>query len=345
MLISFIIPSYNSASTVRRCLDSIFALPLEPKEFEVIFIDDCSTDNTCAIVEQYATRHPNIVLLQQTQNNRQGAARNRGISVAQGEYIAFVDSDDSVAKGMVTAIRMAKEKQTDMTAFHCANANESGNIISEKEHLAFPDDSLFTGIELQNKHPYWCTAPWGYLYNRAFLSKVNYPFAEGVLYEDSDFVAVHLYYAERMTYSPALGYIAYYREGSTTHSVSYKNTADYMLLGTRMLAFYTTIQPESGTADKKQFADNVLEGAVYNITMSLKRIYRLSSYQEIVAYYARIDSIINRHALSRDHRIYAYPQYWTRWARYCLRHKHLSIVFNTCLSVIYRLYIKLKVRQ
>ena len=51
MLVSFIIPSYNSAHTVNRCLDSIYALPLKQEEFEVIFIDDCSTDNTCEIVE------------------------------------------------------------------------------------------------------------------------------------------------------------------------------------------------------------------------------------------------------------------------------------------------------
>lgn len=53
MLVSFIIPSYNSASTVKRCLDSIYALPLEQSEFELIFVDDCSTDNTVEEVKNY----------------------------------------------------------------------------------------------------------------------------------------------------------------------------------------------------------------------------------------------------------------------------------------------------
>ena len=89
MLVSFIIPSYNSAHTVKRCLDSIYALSLKQEEFEVIFVDDCSTDNTCEIVETYSQPLPegkgvnNLTLFKQPKNNRQGAARNRGVSVAK----------------------------------------------------------------------------------------------------------------------------------------------------------------------------------------------------------------------------------------------------------------------
>ena len=242
MLVSFIIPSYNSAHTVKRCLDSIYALSLKPEEFEVIFVDDCSTDNTLEIVESFKSKvKSNLTLLKQPQNNRQGAARNRGVSMAKGEYICFVDSDDAVTEGVVEAIRMAKEMQTDMTAFHTANANEKGTITKENEHLSFAQGQVFSGVELQNKHPYWFSGPVAYIYSKTFLDRTNYPFREGVLFEDSDFVMVHLYYAQRMTYSPQLGYVAYYREGSTTRSVSYKNQSDYLLLGTRMLALYTTI--------------------------------------------------------------------------------------------------------
>ena len=127
MLVSFIIPSYNSAHTVKRCLDSIYALSLKQEEFEVIFVDDFSRDNTCEIVEAYSQPLPegkgvnNLTLLKQLKNNRQGAARNRGVHVAKGEYICFVDSDDAVTEGVVDAIRLAKEKQADMVAFHIAN--------------------------------------------------------------------------------------------------------------------------------------------------------------------------------------------------------------------------------
>ena len=353
MLVSFIIPSYNSAHTVKRCLDSIYALSLKQEEFEVIFVDDFSRDNTCEIVEAYSQPLPegkgvnNLSLLKQPKNNRQGAARNRGVSVAKGEYICFVDSDDAVTEGVVDAIRLAKEKQADMVAFHFARTTEQEVTTSEAEKLTFAKQEIFTGVEMQNKHFYWCSAPWGYIYKTDFLRQVNYPFAEGVLYEDSDFVMVHLYYAKRMVYSQALGYLAYYREGSTTHSVSFKNQSDYLLLGTRMLAFYTIIQQDIDSGNRtddgiQEFADGVLEGAIHNVTMSLKRLYKLNSPAEIVRFYRRIDSKVNRHVLYADPRMYKYTYGWNKIAHLSIRHKYLSIFVNSCLLIAYQLYLKLK---
>ena len=348
MLVSFVIPSYNSAHTVKRCLDSIYALSLKPEEFEVIFIDDCSTDNTCEEVESIKSKvKSSLTLLKQPINNRQGAARNRGVNVAQGEYICFVDSDDVVTDGVVDAIRMAKEMQTDMTAFHTANANEKGQITKENERLSFAQGQVFSGVELQNKYPYWFSGPVAYLYSKAFLDSVNYPFREGVLYEDSDFVMVHLYYAQRMAYSPTLGYLAYYREGSTTHSVSYKNHSDYLLLGTRMLALYDTIQNDINSGNRmddgiQEFAEVVLEGVNYNITQSLKRLYKLNTPAEVVRFYKRIDSQVNRCALYSDPRMYKYTYGWSKMAKLGIRHKYLSILVNSCLLIAYQLYVRLK---
>ena len=347
MLVSFIIPAYNAASTIKRCLDSIYALPLDPKEFEVVLIDDCSKDNTIAIVEKYSYIHSNITLLRQQNNNRQGAARNRGVSVAKGEYVCFVDSDDAVANGIVVAIRLAKEKQTDMTAFHYVNSNEFGEITIEEEHLGFAQGQAFTGIEMQNKHPYWCSGPVAYVYSKEFLERVDYPFAEGVFYEDSDFVIVHLYYAGRMAYSPGLGYFAYYREGSTTRSMTHKNWADYLLLGTRLLAFHTIIQHDIEQGGKTnlgicRFAESVLEGACYNVTKALKCLYKLDNWLEIKAFYDRVDAHVDRRALSKDKRLYKYSNYWSGLASIGIKNKFFSIALNTCFSVVYKVVQKHK---
>ena len=347
MLVSFIIPSYNSAHTIARCLDSVFALSLKPQEFEVIFIDDCSIDNTCDIVTAYQAKHPNLSLFKQPKNNRQGAARNRGVTVAKGEYICFVDSDDAVVEGIVSAIHTAKKLHTDMTAFHYGNANEQGEITEEREKLSFEKGQIFSGVEMQNTHSYWCSGPVAYVYSRDFLNTSNYPFREGVLYEDSDFIAAHLYYAQRMAYSSQLGYAVYYREGSTTHSNNYKNTADYLLLGSRMLALYAIIQQDIDEGKRnddgiQEFADGILEGAIHNVTMSIKRLFKLNCGKEIVAYYNRIDAQVNRRAIYRDKRMHKYPNYWNAWVALCLNCKYISIVLNSCLSIAYQLYVKLK---
>ena len=347
MLVSFIIPSYNSAHTIARCLDSVFALSLKPQEFEVIFIDDCSTDDTCDIVVANQSKHKNITLLRQPKNNRQGAARNRGVSVAKGEYICFVDSDDVVVEGIVTAIRTAKELQTDMTTVHFAKANEHEQITSEAALLSFERNQVFSGIEMQNKHAYWCSAPWGYIYGKDFLMRVNRPFAEGVLYEDSDFIATHLYYAQRMANSPNLGYVAYYREGSTTHSNNYKNTADYFLLGSRMLALFSIIQQDIKQGKRTddgihEFADGVLEGAIHNITKSLKSLLKLDDLRGISAFYKRVDAHVNRCTLYRDKRLYQYPNYWNFLAHIGILCKYISIPMNICLALLYKAYRKYK---
>ena len=339
MLVSFIIPAYNAADTIVRCLDSIYALSLNREEFEVIVVDDCSLDNTCEIVSDYQSQHPNIMLLKQLMNNRQGAARNRGVKEAKGEYICFVDADDAVTEGIVKAIRMAKETQTDMTAYHYAFVNEQGITTKEVDRLSFDEGQLFSGIEMQNCHPYWCSGPVAYVYNRAFLERINYPFVEGVLFEDSDFVAVHLYHAKRMTYSAELGYMAYYREGSTTRRTTAKSVADYMLLGVRMLRFYETIVESKDVSvesrEIEQFAEKILEGACWNTSKSCKYLMRLNSIDEVRAFYDRVDRVIKRDELFNDINIRRY--YWIAWTMLCLRYKHIAIYLLVFLIPLYRI--------
>lgn len=344
MLVSFIIPSYNSAHTVKRCLGSIYALSLKQEEFEVIFIDDCSTDNTCEIVETYSQPLPegkgvnNLTLLKQPWNNRQGAARNRGVSVAKGEYICFVDSDDVVTEGILSAIRSAADNKTNMTAYHYAYVNEQGVITKETDQLSFEEGELFSGIEMQNRHPYWCSGPVAYVYDRDFLEQVNYPFVEGVLFEDSDFVAVHLYHAKRMTYTPELGYKAYEREGSTTRHTSYKNVADYLLLGVRMMRFYELITDEQMnglTDERRQFAEGILEGACWNVQKSCKRMIKLGNPISVKAFYERITERVALNDIYCDVRYRKY--YWNTWTSLCVGHRKIATILLAVLMPMYKM--------
>lgn len=93
-LISVIIPVYNAEPFLPACLDSV--LYQDYPSFEILVIDDGSTDNSAAIIDRYAAREPRIVALHQS-NTGVSAARNRGLDIARGEYIAFVDADDRVA--------------------------------------------------------------------------------------------------------------------------------------------------------------------------------------------------------------------------------------------------------
>jgi glycosyltransferase involved in cell wall biosynthesis len=344
MLVSFIIPAYNAANTIVRCLESIYRLSLKPEEFEVIVVDDCSTDNTVDVIESYRQqveggkcKVQSLTLLRQPENHRQGAARNRGVKVAKGVYICFVDADDAVTEGVVKAIRSAEDSNTDMTAYHYAFVNEQGIITKEADRLRFEEGLLFSGIEMQNKYPYWCSGPVAYIYNRAFVEYVNYPFMEGVLFEDSDFVAVHLYHAKRMMYSKELGYIAYEREGSTTRHTSYKNVADYLLLGERMARLYETIvdDVQCKVNGVKEFADGILEGACFNVAISCKRLIKLGGINEVKAYYKRIDERVSRSEICVNRNLRKY--YWNSWTSLCMKHRRLTIALLAGLMPLYRI--------
>ena len=92
--LSIIIPVYNCAEHIGKCLDSVL-LQKNAHKFQIIVVNDGSTDNSAAIVEEYCINHPNITLLNQ-KNRGVSMARNAGIKMATGDYITFVDADDMV---------------------------------------------------------------------------------------------------------------------------------------------------------------------------------------------------------------------------------------------------------
>ena len=315
MLVSFIIPAYNASNTIVRCLDSIYHLDLENSSFEVIIIDDSSTDKTVEIIQSYSTTHPNITLLIQPENHRQGAARNRGVSISHGKYIHFLDSDDELDSGIVSAITLSERLSLDICLLKAKRISTDQEVIKSYE-LPYGSGLVFNGIEFQEKHPFWCTAPWAYLFKKEFIERVSYPFAEDVLYEDSDFVNVHLYNAKRICYADQCSYIMYENPTSTTHTLSYMHICDYALLGTRMLSFYNSLSNKVS-----KFASLLLEGGSYNIMKSCKSLLKLKSRQEITSFYNRFDTYADRKSFLK----YREPKYcWTKWTRFCLGHRRLT---------------------
>lgn len=97
--ISVIIPCYNVARWVDRCLTSIVRQTIGLDVLEVICIDDASTDDTWEHLQEWERKYPdNLVLVRQEVNRRQGAARNLGLQYASTEWVAFVDADDWLEK-------------------------------------------------------------------------------------------------------------------------------------------------------------------------------------------------------------------------------------------------------
>ncbi|MBU6339210.1 MAG: glycosyltransferase [Rickettsiales bacterium] len=92
--ISVIIPVYNAREYLGRCLDSVCNQTLE--DVEIICVDDCSTDNSLEILEKYGAKYKNLKVVHLEKNQGESIARNTGLKLAKGEYIAFVDNDDEI---------------------------------------------------------------------------------------------------------------------------------------------------------------------------------------------------------------------------------------------------------
>ena len=282
----------------------------------MIVVNDGSTDETGKLVEEYGTAHMNLTLIRHLVNRNLGAARNTGLAAAKGDCIAFVDSGDEVRPGMVSALRMMEEKGLDMVAMRVEKVKEDGTV-ADSLSLPYSQNEVFSGIRLQEEHPFWCSAVWGYVYSRVFLGKVSLPFVEGVYYEDSDFICNHLYQVERMAYCDEGAYQFYFKNTSSiTHTISPRHVFSYAYLGARMLAFYESMEEKSSL-----FAKSILEGGSFNLMKSFRRLLRLRATSEVRQFYNLLDSQVDRLSLCK----YRTPVcFWTFWTRFCLRHRLIA---------------------
>ena len=269
-------------------------------------------------------------MFRQKENHRQGAARNVGLDKSSGDFACFVDSDDEVGEGLLRAVKMAVDRCLDMVAMRISKLQD-GRVEDEKD-LPYHEDRVFSGVELQTEHPFWFTGPVAYVYRKSFLKEVNYRFTEDVLFEDSDFVNVHLYYAKRMSYCDECGYVVHYNSESTTHALSYRHLCDYALLGTRMLNFYESLDDKT-----TKYAKGILEGGSYNIKEAFRKLLQLKSRSEVRAFYDRFDSYYDRKRLLG----YRRPEYcWNRWTRLGLRHRNRVVFLSSFAAPVIKLYQK-----
>lgn len=220
--LSVIIPIYNGAKTIARCLDSLVAIPNATTALEIIVINDGSQDETLEVVTDYQAQHPEQTISVITQVNQgQSAARNRGLEVAQGAYVWFVDADDWV--GSVAAdylLSLIAEEPYDMLCFGVRNRSEEGEVSSE-----WMDSSVHDFDQLQctdgralltQRNLSGSVCP--FLWRRSMLEEHQARFMEGLLHEDALFYWHYTAFAERVLLVPIVAYYYYQRAESTIHN-------------------------------------------------------------------------------------------------------------------------------
>lgn len=196
MLISVVIPVYNTSSYLARCIDSIFEQDL--KDVELIFIDDCSTDNSFEVLNQClkGRESENITVIKNPKNLGSGETRNKGISLAQGDYVIFVDSDDYVTSDYFLVLKNAIESRPDIVVFDMTEIWSNKTVL---KHVDLPNSPLESvELLLLNKmHNSLCNK----MFKRSMFLKHDIRITKGLsMFEDKSICFKLFYYAKSQLY-------------------------------------------------------------------------------------------------------------------------------------------------
>lgn len=206
VLISFIITYYNlPVKMLQECIDSILTLSLSIDEREIIVIDDGSNYNPIDDLEKYRN---DIIYIQQ-ENGGLSSARNKGIEVATGEYLQFVDGDDQLIKsGYDYCLNIIRHHpDTDMVIFDFKNKNNNYTVPSYEEI------KQMSGVNYMLQNNIHGTA-WGYLFRRTTLGELR--FTPCIYHEDEEFTPQLLIRAKSVYPTIVKAYYYHKHKGSIT---------------------------------------------------------------------------------------------------------------------------------
>lgn len=210
LLLSLVVPVYNVAPFLERCLASLAAQNLDG--MEIVFVDDGSTDDCPAILARYAAQHPEMHVIRQD-NGGLSAARNTGLDHIRGEYVAFVDSDDWIEPGYYRRLLdLARAKNLDI-----AHGNAMYHFEGRREDHPIYRDALSTevmpGREVLRRRladKTFLHMVWMHLYRRDFLERLGMRFVPRLIHEDVPWTTRAFLQAQRVAYDPTPGY--FYRQ-------------------------------------------------------------------------------------------------------------------------------------
>lgn len=230
---SIIIPAYNCENYISKCLESIFNQTY--KNVEVIVVDDCSTDNTFEILKNYE----NIKLLSTTINSRQGAARNKGLDSCTGDYILFIDSDDSLYDNTVLnklANLINTQNLPDIVYLGL-------KMYGKRDLLLIPDEKNCEKEYRLSENPFINVI--SIAWKNTLIQENNIRFPEKIKYEDVYFAFLGIEKAKSYAYGDFIYYSYNNRESSTTTTYSLTQATDTIQLISKLFELYEIIDKEN----------------------------------------------------------------------------------------------------
>lgn len=215
MKVSVIVPVYNVEDYLGRCLDSLINQTF--RDYEIICINDCSPDNSAEVLRNYQFEYPDLIKVYQNEENMGlGKTREKALTLAKGEYILFIDSDDYVKNDYISSyVKVLEDGDYDIII---------GGYIrdaSGKKTTHLPSNSVWSTVT----YPMACAK----LFKKSFIDSNNLEFTQVACGEDIYFSLSAYYCGAQTKVIDYAGYYYYYNRDSITGSMDYKKNQERIM--------------------------------------------------------------------------------------------------------------------
>lgn len=276
MDISIIVPVYNVEAYLKECLNSLLNQDFNG-EYEIVCVNDGSTDNSLNIIKEYQKTNDKIVLVDQKNKGLSGA-RNTGFKNTKGKYIMFLDSDDYLKnKKVLSKLYIEVEKYA--LDFVIADFEYDYEDKIKNYRIQRTDkikDKVMNGREFYDlgiKTKSIMSVVWNKLYRRDFLEKNNLYFYEGIIYEDMEFTPRAYYLANRVKYVDEVAVAYRQREGSIMSSVNVKKLDNYLVVAESINKF-----------NKKYNSQILYNHELYMYVTLIRKLKNLEDKSEVIKF-------------------------------------------------------------
>ena len=282
MLLSIIVPVFNVETYLKKCVDSLLDQDLARADYEIILIDDGSTDTSGQICDFYASSIENIHVIHQ-RNRGLSNARNTGISAAKGQYIQFVDSDDYLnADVLGEIIQQLKSKNLDILRINYQNVNVSGRVFEPNKHskpFVDYDENVCDGLTfLTDRLGFACYAV-QFVVKTSLIRQAGNGFKEGVYFEDVEWTPRILLQANRVASCRTMVYNYSYRSNSITRNSDLSKRKKALVDKVNLIQ--ALIQQQNGVTDTRWF-NGMIAQIVLTILSDISRWFYSERKQYII---------------------------------------------------------------
>jgi len=259
--VSVIIPVYNGARYLHRCIDSVFSCGFG--DVEILLLDDGSTDNSAGIIAEYGRDYPETVRCFAHENMGVAKTRNKGIDLARGKYILFLDQDDWFDKDYIPRFYQAVEESgSDVVIGGYKRPDINGGIVLSR---------LLPG---KGYYPYITVAAWGKIHRTEFLRNNKIEFFDNNIGEDVVFCMQEAILSKKFSFIPYIGYNWYLNDGSVSET-EYKGFRE-------AVGFFTFLEKMAGfDYGNKDIEEYVLLKTAFYYLMHSGRASTPGKYLEV----------------------------------------------------------------